>query len=297
MAGLFENSAEKKGFPSAAFLAVIICQVLFSSCSPETVLVVGDPYIELIQGSPWVPVSRIFILKARMAGYGISTAQADQEISLSEVISTIEDLPDLVIISPWNAVFLNRLPAYESRFIIAGAYPPDITGLQVNSVVPERSDVMKKLGTLAAVIAVESGKPAVAIFNAVTEVQIREMTSLIEAFGDDDSLIVRNIAETGDNQLPSDFDKLTADASVLLLFAGPVNITALGASDDAAVPVITESLNDSRAWNDRIVASVEDDPKALAQALMAELRSKSPEELRYYPARMVKGVLFSSLSR
>ena len=296
MAGLIEGFVNKRGYSSVTYLAVIICLVLFSSCSPEKVLVIGDPYLESIHGGTWGPQSRIFILKARMAGYGIRTVQAYQKKGLSEILS-IDDLPDLVIISPWNAAFINMMPAYESRFIIAGAYPSGNSESQVCSVVPYRFDIMKNFGEMAAGIAAGSGKPAVAIFNSVTEVQKREMISLIEAFGSDVSLIVRDIAEVGDNQLPSDFDKLVADASVLLLFAGPINLTALGASDEASVPVITESLNGSKAWKDRIIASVEDNQKAMNKALLAELKSESPEELRYYPACMVKGVLFSSLSR
>gem|GEM_PF-743799 len=281
--------------------------LLFSSCNSQTVLVVSDPYISLIEGETWGPLRLDFIVKARLSGFKIVKEQTGPELDLSELLSqNIPETtsPDIVVLSPWNARSLNKLTGSAMRYIIAGGNlpenPQDLELPNLSAVVPDRSEIMRQLGKLSREITTSSGKPAFALFSLETENQKKERNSLLEAFENSDDITVREIKplqNRGVTALPADFADIAENASVLLLFAGPLNITALSVSDEFLIPVITESINSSSAWYDRIVASVEDNQKALSLALLSEMKVENPEGVRYYPARLSKGVLFGSKSR
>ena len=281
--------------------------LLFSSCNSQTVLVVSDPYISLIEGETWGPLRLDFIVKARLSGFKIVKEQTGPELDLSELLSqNIPETtsPDIVVLSPWNARSLNKLTGSAMRYIIAGGNlpenPQDLELPNLSAVVPERSEIMRQLGKLSREITTSSGKPAFALFSLETENQKKERNSLLEAFENSDDITVREIKplqNRGVTALPADFADIAENASVLLLFAGPLNITALSVSDEFLIPVITESINSSSAWYDRIVASVEDNQKALSLALLSEMKVENSEGVRYYPARLSKGVLFGSKSR
>ncbi len=281
--------------------------LLLSSCNLQTVLVVSDPYISLAEDETWGPLRMDFIVKSRLSGFKIVKKQTGPDLDLSKIFSqnTFEtSTPDIVVLSPWNAQSLHKLSGSPRRCIIAGgSLPENSQELEIpnlSSVVPDRSAVMKQLGKLSREITKSSGKPAVALFSPETENQKKERNILLEAFGSSDGIIIREInplQNGGVTELPADFADIAENASVLLLFAGPLNITALSISDEFLIPVITESINSSSAWYDRIVASVEDNQKALSLALLSEMKAESPEGVRYYPARLSKGVLFGSKSR
>ncbi len=286
-----------------AATVIVLSLVLLTSCSFRKVLVVSDPYIESLEGTSWGPGSKLFALRAGLAGFHVTRTQASKENDLTTVLMVSEPV-EFVIISPWNAATLKILPAREQKLIIAGAQPADNTDMPISSVVPDRSAVFADFGVLTAGIVQRSEKKAVAIFNASTETKRREMNIFTEAFRDasegssnPELLVIRDLSENGSRELPPDLGELSAEASVLLLFAGPMNIQALAASADSSVPVITESLRGSGAWKERIIASVEDSTRGMNRALIAELRAEIPEELRYYPATLVKGVLYSAQSR
>ncbi len=280
-----------------------LLMLLLSSCNSQTVLVVSDPYISLIEGDKWGPLRLDFIVKARLSGFKILSEQTSADIDLSQLLSTGSVPPDIVLLSPWNAQSLsklagNNLTVREMRFIIAGGNLPDKPQVldipNLSAVVPDRSAVMHQLGKLSREITENIGKPAFALFYPETENQKNERNSLLEAFENSDDIIVRDISKA---VLPADFADIAENASVLLLFAGPLNIGALSVSDEFLIPVITESINTSTAWYDRIVASVEDNQKALSLALLSEMKAENPGGVRYYPSRLSKGVLFGSKSR
>jgi hypothetical protein len=297
------DKPSRRSVTRQAATVIVLSLVLLTSCTFRKVLVVSDPYIENLDGTSWGPGSKLFALRAGLAGFHVTNTQASQENDLTAVLMASEPV-EFVIISPWNAASLKILPAGEQKLIIAGAPPAENTDLPLRSVVPDRSAVFADFGVLTAGIVQRSKKKALAIFNASTESKRRELIIFTEAFRDasdgssnPELLIIRDLSENDSMELPADFGELSAEASILLLFAGPLNLQALAASADSSVPVITESLRGSGAWKERIVASVEENTKGMNRALIAELRAEIPEELRYYPATLIKGVLYSAQSR
>jgi len=282
-------------------LILLFGSFVLSSCSPQKVLVVSDPYIRLIQKKSWAPESMLFRLEARMKGFRITAVTTDGERNLNTVISEQEEVSGIVILSPWNAQFLNEIPEVQSRFIIAGGYPPEKVPpwLQHNltALVPDRLHLIEELGEIASGYAEKTSLPALALFLTEAESRKKELNVLIEAFDNPDLLIVKEINASGDHQLPPDFNQISGEASILLLFAGVLNIDALTVSDEYLPPVITESIRDSGAWKSRIAASTEDNSRALRSFLLSEMKSPTGEELIYYPAELSKGVLFGSVSR
>lgn len=289
--------------PHLKIAGVILLAVLVSSCAPQQVLVVGDPYIDALHSGVWAPSSAWFAFKARLRGNKITNINADQDNPLSAVLES-SGPADVIILSPWNAVTSDRLPAMDTRFIVAGATPVENLNTNTTFISADRSAVISEIAVLSAGIASRTGTNALAILNTTTSIGASEKQLLIDGFqtAADESeiameLLIRDIADESTGQLPSDFKTLAAESSVLLLLAGPFNLIALSESGESAVPVITENLGPSAAWSDRIIASIEDNPKAMIGVLMSQLNSEAPEEQQYYPAILVKGVLFGSQSR
>lgn len=289
--------------PQLKIAGVILLAILLSSCSPRQVLVVSDPYIDALQKGVWAPSSTWFAIKARLTGNKITHFKTDQENTLSVVLESAGPA-EVIVLSPWNAVSLDRMPAVEGRFIVAGAAPIENLNSMTTFITADRSAGISEIAMLSAGIASRTGRNALAIVNATTPAGKREKQLLIDVFqsslkdsGKAVDLIIRDIADERDGQLPSDFNELAADSSVLLLLAGPFNLIALTESGDSAIPVITENLGPSTAWKERIIASIEDNPKAMNKVLMSQLNSEVPEVQHYYPARLVKGVLYGSQSR
>ena len=289
--------------------AIFGAVLLFSSCSPENVLFVSDPYKDALEGNHLKFLNLMFVLKSRIHGFRVTEVRGEPGHELSAILSEYPEQTGIVVISPWNAQYLIKISRNdgqlhpERRFIIAGGYRPDNLPRwmddKVTEVVPDRIPAMKKAAEIAAVVASQSGKPAFALFNTTTYRLEREKAALGEAFGSSGLFISEDLDETPgkETQLPDDFVETAENASVLLLFAGPGNIEALTVTDEFLTPVITEYLAGSAAWAQRIVCSVEDNPSALDLALLSEMMVESPEGTRYYDARLTKGVLFASEGR
>jgi len=300
------DDSERRGFyrySRRILITSVIFVIFLSSCSQVDVLVVSDPYIKMIEGNYWGPLNPVFKVKALLSGYRIISSQLNPGDELSSIISRYEPQVDIIIISPWNVQFLNNLSEGNSRFIIAGGYPseslPEWMYQNLTAVVPDRSSVMAQLGDIACRIAVETKKHALALYLSTYHHE-KEMAILLQSFEDSESIVVRKVAGNrvdGQIELPSDFLEIAGESSLLLLFAGPLNVTALSSTDDSLIPVITESIKNSGAWYDRIIASVEDNDKELRKALLLELKFESSEGVRYYPSTLSKGVLFGSMSR
>jgi len=296
-----KKTGRKRGILIPLLMLPVILTAL-SSCSEQNVLIIIDPYIRLVDGDSWAPGSRMFRIKAAMNGFKTTLVSTDAEKDLKTVLSEYSKQADIVILSPWNAQFLDEVPEMDGRFIIAGGYPPDKMPAWLESkmtvLVPDRLAVMRELGQYAAEYAELQGLPVFALFKSETYRQRKEMELLLQSFPDREKIIIRDVnSGVGENQLPADYYRITGEASILLLFAGVLNIEALSSSDESLLPVITESIKASGAWHDRIVASVEDNPEALGDLLLSEMKSGSDEDVRYYPAKLSKGVLFGSVSR
>jgi len=255
----------------------------------------GDPYIETIYGEKWYDRQAFFLLKIRLSGYRVTLA--DRESELVDILDNLDRPPDIAVLSPWNADSIVELPPSGIRFIVAGGLYDSISNHRVISLIPDRTPVIEEFGRLASRISSDSGKPAIAIFDAGKEAQLREIDVLVDAFGADGELIVRNINEEEYRDLPSRFDEILEGASVLLLFAGPANYQAIEATEKQMLPVFTELLGASEAWNYRIIASVEDNLKALDRAILKTLKSEDQDEVVYYAARLQKGDIYKQFVR
>lgn len=256
---------------------------------------IGDPYIETIYGEKWHDRRSFFLLRIRLSGYRVTLA--DRGSKLADILDNLDRPPDIAVLSPWNADSIVDLPPSGIRFIIAGGLYNSISNHDVISLIPDRTPIMEEFGRLASKISSESGKPAIAIFDARKEVQLREIDVLVDAFGTGGELIVRNINEEEYRDLPSRFDEVLEDAAVLLLFAGPANYQAIEASEKQLLPVFAESLGASEAWKYRIIASVEDDFEALGRAILKTLKSGNQSGVVYYAARLQKGDLYRQFVR
>jgi len=274
---------------------IFLMLLLHASCSKsETVLMVGDPYIKTIYGEKWYGEQAFFRLKIRLRGYRIRHALADRE---NRLVDILDDSADIVVLSPWSADSIVELPLSDTKFIIAGGLYNSISNHRVISLIQDRIPIMEQFGSFASKISSDSGKPAIAVFDAGSEAQLGEINALVDAFGANGELIVRNISEKEHWDLPSEFEYVFEGAAVLLLFAGPVNYQAIEASEKQLLPVFTESLGASEAWEYRIIASVEDDLKALGSAILQALKSESQDDIVYYTARLQKGDLYRQFVR
>jgi hypothetical protein len=289
--------------PAAAAAGILLLILLLTSCRPEQVLVVSDPYIDVVQGRKWGPSTTWFKIRARVAGAEVIHVRSDQENDLYAVLDSVKP-EGIVVISPWNAATLDRIPPGDIRFIVAGASPGENQIPQTTYIALDRKEALSEIGRIAAGVAHGSGSDALAVFNATTEIRKQEKMILSESFqaasadlGSTAGLIIRDIAEAGNRQLPSDFSTLADSSSVLLLFAGTFNLKALADSGNASAPVITEFLGQSDAWKDRIIISVEDNPGAMNKILLSQLTSEAADELLYYAAKLVKGDLYGSQRR
>lgn len=291
----------EKTFLKAA--GVILLVFLLASCTPRQVIVVSDPYIDALYSGAWGPSSGWFAFKSRLAGHKISNFAVDQETPISAVLESA-GTAEIIVLSPWNAASLEGIPPVEGRFIVAGAAPMNNLNTRTTYITLDRSAAISEIASLSAGIVSETGVNALAIVNAATAAGKQEKQLLINDFqsaltgsGQSGELIVRDMADEKGGQLPGDFKELSASSSVLLLLAGPINLIALTESGDSGVPVITENLGPSTAWKDRIIVSIEDNPKAMNKLLMSQLNSETSEEQQNYPARLVKGVLYGSPGR
>jgi len=279
------------------FFLCLLISLQISCARTEAVLVVGDPYIETIYEREWYGGKKSFLLRIRLRGYRADYVLADRENTLADILGNLESPADIVVLSPWNADSIADLPPSNTKFIIAGGLYDSISEHEVVSLIPNRNQVIEHFGSISSRISSESKKPAIAIFDAASEDQLREIDALVGAFINDGELIVKNINEEEYWDLPSRFDELFREASVLLLFSGPVNYQALVASENQLLPVFTESLGASEAWEYRIVASVEENFRALSKAIIKALKTEDQNEVVYYPARLQKGELYEQFSR
>ena len=287
-------SGNRRVLPSAIVFILLLTILSMTSCNTELLPVISDPYIEVLNGGNWGPADRLFRLTLRLRGYRTIPIITDRDNPLSSVISSFEPPPRIAVISPLNAASIRTITHRPERMIIAGGFAVD-DGPGIENVVPDRRESMTLMGKLAADI-VSENEPAggvYALFDANTEMRRAELESFLNSFRTSSQgrseIKYRDLAETGDEGLPEDFDRILKDSALLVLFAGSLNISALGASDESGLPVITESLRGSKIWAHRIVASIEDDERAMKRILIEQLTDSDPEAINYYSSQIIKG--------
>jgi hypothetical protein len=287
---VFPDGGRKRiSFPPAA-LALIA--VLLSSCSPKPILVVSDPFVDIASGGRWAPAGPAFAVRAGISGCRIVVETAEDANEARNIINEAGDSVEMVLVSPLNAAVIGQMPPGETRFIIAGGAAEALGDgpSRVSAVIPDRTAALEEAGTLAGRIASDAGKPAVLLRAPAGDRASEELDSLEEVFRStsDEELLVHSLGGR-EGEIPEEFTADAEKSSVLLLFAGPANIEAMEKTDDAGIPVVTEELRGSKAWSDRIAASVEDDPRALNRALLEMIRDENGSGVLEYPARIVKG--------
>jgi hypothetical protein len=286
------NSPPPSSLP--AVLGLIFVLFIISSCALSDVLVVEDPYIGTITGSGSRPFDFPFTLKALLAGFRTRTIRLDDLAELPGLFSQLEDSPDWIVLSPLGAAgAVGGIPA-DARVVIAGGLPPSNLKDRVYALASDRTGAMEEAGSLAADFAKGTGKPVLAIFNAGTEVQKKELEYFLKGVGEEELALV-DLSVLAGRVLPDDISGKIRAASVMILMAGPENIPALAASEEESVPVVTEYLRGGGAWKNRIVASIEDGP--MEQALLELMKSDTPQRVHYFPARMVRGELYGNGDR
>jgi len=280
---------------SAAILLLLL--LALCSCSPVEVLVVNNPYIEVIQGHPWAATRRLFALRARLRGLKVTTLNINENEKLPGILNNLDRAPAIIVLTPAHSESIAALASTESRIVLVGGYSGESTPMPVYSIVQDRTEVISDFARLSSEIAEDAGLSILAVFRGLTEDEEKEMEAFQKELSDDIDARIINLADMPGRILPEDFSKRVNDLTLLILLAGSENIRALRASEEEAVPVITEHVRGVDAWKSRIIASVEDDDREMMRTLLQVLKSESPKHIHYYPSRMEKGVLYDDRSR
>ncbi|OQX28466.1 MAG: hypothetical protein B0D92_08775 [Spirochaeta sp. LUC14_002_19_P3] len=259
---------------------LFIMSFFLVGCS-ETVLIVGDNYVDIIDN--WGLDSGLFRFRARLRGKKIIHGTADGEFSLTDMIAELAFVPDIVILSPWNAHEAKRPVLRSSRIIIAGGEPPAGSGENVIGTVMDKMQALADIGRLAASMALEQEKPALVLYSD-------NISELFDAYNDavQEEFAIIEVKSSGrmDETLPNEFAGKAADASVLIFLAGPLNIEAFKATQDMQQPVITEFALAGGYWNSRIIASIESDSGRMREVLVSAMNKKVQQSSIYYPGKL-----------
>lgn len=286
MAGSPEQGKVNKYSIRALLLIGIFILVGLCSCNSGKVLIVSDPYTETVSGGHWKPSSVFFSLRAGWKGYRVYRITISDENELEELLKDSSGTAGAWIVSPLTAQWLPASAAEDRRIIIAGGYPPRSVG-NLEYVVPDRLESMMELGNLAAE---STDEMVLALFNTTTEARIREKTVFIETFrkssGSPESINIVNLSDNPGQGIPEEFFAASENAGLLVLLAGPENLAAFLGTEDAGNPVITEYSRISGARQGRIIASVEENQRAMTVALLRQLDGKDILEQKSYPTRV-----------
>ncbi len=276
---------KKLRIPAAA--AVILALVSMASCSNGRILVISDPYVKILNGGNWEPDSFSFRLKSRIGGYPVKAADVKDAEALSDTIELMREDFDILVLSPFLAANMPATIPEGKRIIVAGGYAPGGAD-GIESVVPDRLQAMAEAADLA--IRKTDGK-VVLLVNRTTEARRRESEVLMESFSvsaPERELVLVDASNQKEEGVPDSFVSAAADAGLLILMAGSLNLQAMLLTDENAVPVITELAENSRIRKERVIASVEDSPGAFGKALRSQFASGGTEEQKTYPARLLR---------
>lgn len=201
-------------------------------------------------------------------------------------LADIDPVPDILILNPWNR-FDTPPPLFEeSRIIVAGAAPPPGASEKVTGLAADFSDALREAGRIAGERALREGKPAILLAD-------RDLPALKEGYREaaGESLTLIEILQDENPSAdipPEDFTLQAEESSLLLLFAGGLNLAAYDAGADLGIPVITEFALAGGRWENRIIASIEENEAAMVKKLIAVMKDDIHRPVVYYPADLEK---------
>ena len=270
--------------PAAAsiktFAASLTVLAALSGCARPSVLVVNAPHIDA--AGEWAPATAGFARRAALAGFRVSVQTSADQMPLAD----IDPVPDILILNPWNR-FDTPPPLFEeSRIIVAGAAPPPGASEKVTGLAADFSDALREAGRIAGERALREGKPAILLAD-------RDLPALKqgyrEAAGEALTLIEILQDENPSADIPpEDFTLQAEESSLLLLFAGGLNLAAYDAGADLGIPVITEFALAGGRWENRIIASIEENEAAMVKKLIAVMKDDIHRPVVYYPGGLEK---------
>ncbi len=260
----------------------LIAVLFFVSCSQRTALIISDPYVDTVGN--WGGDSKLFIFRSWLKGIRISHEIINDNRTLSDIIAELTYIPDIVVLSHWNASVALRPILSDSHIIITGARPFFEGRENVSSIIMDKATVYADIGRIAGNIAFDQAKPALILHKGDSDVD--ELLAAYEVAADGLHPIIDVEVSDSNDSLPDDFTRKASDASVLLLLAGPVNIQAYQATQDSQQPVISEFAYADGRWSKRIIASIEDDHRRLRSLLLSAMDSNNRKLAIYYPGRL-----------
>ncbi len=218
--------------------------------------------------------------------YGIRVIhelQSDDE-TLSEIIAELAYIPDIVVLTPWNAEEAKRPLLKRSQVIIAGGEPLANSPENVTGIALDRTQHYTRMGEIAGNMAIDQGKPALVLHNGDIDSLLTSYESITN--GRYPILNFPVINDINNDTLPDGFIEEAAEASVLLLLAGTMNTKAYHGTQNIQPPVITESASSAGYWSKRIIASIENDDRRMRKILLTVMGNKNQDSLIFYPGRL-----------
>ncbi len=270
----------------------LLLLLVLSSCSLEPLLVVSDPYVDILENERWAPRRAGFKIRAFLSGYRVLSERWNSETSLADILEAHNNFSGAVVLTPAVAHMTTSLSKPPERLIVAGGLAPKSSNLQWECVAPAWLKAYAELGEKAAdFVAGEEGARVVLLAEGSSSASAGAIESFREAFsthaGARVTLDVVQTRAVGSKNLPVRFKERIQDASLLVLLAGAANSEALKASLAQGVPVFSESLGRVDMWPDNVLCSVENSPYSMKKAVLTQLKGSLTTEVREYPAEIV----------
>ncbi len=251
-------------------LCFFTAAIVLGSCNSGNILVITDPYIDSVAGRHWKPAGRLFQIQAGFKGYRVISVETSQELDINRILEIDAGNSDILIASPYTFRELPSNAGDNRRIIVAGGSSTEAEN-DAEFVYPDRMTAFRSAGELAAG---ETGS-VYALFNSSTEARRLESVSFVNGFlessGDIARLTVYDMAEIRSTNLPDDFEERISAAETLVMLGGIFNLPGILASSESAPSIIGEYLDSSGIEEQRILASVEDNPRAMVKALLQQI--------------------------
>jgi len=251
---------------------------ILSSCRVQDVLIIDDPYRNLLTEDRPFPDGRGFVLRARLRGFRVRRVVNNGDMMRLSDAFVETGTPDIAVLSPWNTAFMNLAADSAFRLITVGrpARPP---AGPWTALVPDRRSAVAEIGRIAGRTAVDAGVPALAY------VRTEDRPAFISGFDSVADGISDRLAVFAE---PSDLSMRDGDFSIVVALLGRNNPELLDTLGPLERPVITEFARHTGFSDDRIIASLEDDPRSLRRALLTVLGNEGENGVYVYPQRVLK---------
>ena len=280
------------------FSLIIIFGAIIASCTERRVLILSDPYVNLVQKGTWPAAGITYRFLMFINGFSSRVKEIQNQDEIREILQNNEQDRHYthVIISPWNLRQLQSFLPGPERYIVVGggSWEKNLTDKSVNlvSIVINRDSSMMEVAEIASRISKKKNKPPLVIFETSTSRGMKERDIFLSRYNElsDVSPVIQDIEDEG--KALTDIEPLAKTSSLMVLFAGIHNITMLEQSDNSGIPVITEGIANIDIWKERIVASVEPDKRDLRRILLRELKSPESVSTLFFDSHIVKGDVY-----